>query len=213
MTEIKGLLPVIGRPSSNQRAVFDYLEGACLDHSEATFFEGIRQLPPAHTLTVETQVIVRRYWDFPTPGSSGLSMRDAAECFRHLFRDAVRLRLRSDVPIGTCLSGGLDSSSIVCVANDLMFVEHTMDEESSPPLKQVPMGTSLRRRSRTASRKRCRKHAAASRIERPLEPGAGKSQYRRTVTCVSTVKVCAGGSCRIPSKKVASEWSRQAPSR
>ncbi len=128
-SEIKGLLPVIERPSPNQRAVFDYLEGACLDHSEDTFFEGIRQLPPAHTLTVETQVTVRRYWDFPAPGSSGLSMQDAAERFRHLFRDAVRLRLRSDVPIGTCLSGGLDSSSIVCVANDLMFVEHTVPRE------------------------------------------------------------------------------------
>jgi len=128
-SEIKGLLPVIGRPSPNQRAVFDYLEGACLDHSEDTFFEGIRQLPPAHTLTVETQITVRRYWDFPTPGSSALSMRDAAERFRHLFRDAVRLRLRSDVPIGTCLSGGLDSSSIVCVANDLMFVEHAVPRE------------------------------------------------------------------------------------
>src|SRR5213593_543995 len=128
-SEIKGLLAAGLRPSPNQRAVFDYLDGACLDHSEDTFFEGVRQLPPAHTLTVETRVTVRRYWDFPTPGSSGLSMRDAAERFRHLFRDAVRLRLRSDVPIGTCLSGGLDSSSIVCVANDLMFVEHTVPRE------------------------------------------------------------------------------------
>src|SRR6266540_7207139 len=125
-SEIKGLLAAGLRPSPNQRAVFDYLDGACLDHSEDTFFEGIRQLPPAHTLTVDTQVTVQRYWGLPPCGEAGLSMRDAAERFRHLFRDAVRLRLRSDVPIGTCLSGGLDSSSIVCVANDLMFVEHTV---------------------------------------------------------------------------------------
>jgi len=128
-SEIKGLLSAGLRPSPNQRAVFDYLDGACLDHSEDTFFEGIRQLPPAHTLTVDTQVTVQRYWGLPPCGEAGLSMRDAAERFRHLFRDAVRLRLRSDVPIGTCLSGGLDSSSIVCVANDLMFVEHTVPRE------------------------------------------------------------------------------------
>jgi asparagine synthase (glutamine-hydrolysing) len=128
-SEIKGLLAAGHRPSPNQRAAFDYLDGACLDHSQDTFFEGIRQLPPAHTLTVDTQVRVERYWDLPPCGEAGLSMRDAAERFQHLFRDAVRLRLRSDVPIGTCLSGGLDSSSIVCVANDLMFVEHAVPRE------------------------------------------------------------------------------------
>lgn len=128
-SEIKGLLAAGIRPLSNDRAVFDYLDGACLDHSDGTFFEGIWQLPPAHALTVDTQVAVRRYWDFPPRGESGLSRRDAAARFRDLFRDAVRLRLRSDVPIGTCLSGGLDSSSIACVANDLMFVEHAVPRE------------------------------------------------------------------------------------
>ena len=125
-SEIKGLLAAGIRPSPNQRAVFDYLDGACLDHSEDTFFEGIRQLPPAHTLTVSTQVRMQRYWTLPSCGEAGLSMCDAVERFRHLFYDAVRLRLRSDVPIGTCLSGGLDSSSIACVANELMFVEHAV---------------------------------------------------------------------------------------
>jgi asparagine synthase (glutamine-hydrolysing) len=120
-SEIKGLLAADIRPSPNLRAVFDYLDGAYLDHSSGTFFEGIEQLPPAHYLTVDTQVTVQRYWDLPSAGEAAVPMRDAAERFRDLFRDAVQLRLRSDVPIGTCLSGGLDSSSIVCVANELMF--------------------------------------------------------------------------------------------
>ena len=130
-SEIKGLLPVLGRPSPNQRAVFDYLEGACLDHSEDTFFEGIRQLPPAHTLIVEDdRLTMTRYWGLPEfAEGERLSSLEAAERFRHLFRDAVRLRLRSDVPIGTCLSGGLDSSSIVCVANELIFANHAVPRE------------------------------------------------------------------------------------
>jgi len=128
-SEIKGLLAAGIRPSPNHRAVFDYLDGAYLDYSSGTFFEGIEQLPPAHYLTVDTQVTVQRYWDLPSPGESTFSMREAADRFRELFHDAVRLRLRSDVPIGTCLSGGLDSSSIVCVANELMFGGHAVPRE------------------------------------------------------------------------------------
>src|SRR2546428_7953186 len=94
-SEIKGLLQVIERPSPNQRAVFDYLEGACLDHSEDTFFEGIRQLPPAHTLTVETQITVRRDWDFPNPGSSPLPIAGPARPLCHPLRYPGRLPPRS----------------------------------------------------------------------------------------------------------------------
>ncbi len=121
-SEIKGLLAVGVRPSPNHRAVFDYLDGAYLDYSDGTFYEGVRQLLPAHTLTVtDARFALARYWDLPVVEEGGLSPPEAAERFRGLFRDAVRIRLRSDVPIGTCLSGGLDSSSIVCVANELMF--------------------------------------------------------------------------------------------
>jgi asparagine synthase (glutamine-hydrolysing) len=128
-SEIKGLLPSLQQVLPNRRAVFDYLDGAYLDYSDGTFFEGIHQLPPAHTLTVDTAVRVQRYWDLPSGGHGVLSMLEASERFRDLFHDAIRLRLRSDVPIGTCLSGGLDSSSIVCVANELMFVEHAVPRE------------------------------------------------------------------------------------
>ncbi len=130
-SEIKGLLAVGIHPSANHRAVFDYLEGACLDHSEGTFFEGIRQLPPAHGLTVDGRTVtITRYWGLPAVEEAHeYSPREAADRFRDLFRDAVRIRLRSDVAIGSCLSGGLDSSSIVCVANDLMCVEHAVPRE------------------------------------------------------------------------------------
>ncbi|MGH7228954.1 MAG: asparagine synthase (glutamine-hydrolyzing) [Nitrospiraceae bacterium] len=121
-SEIKGLLPACGRPTPNQRAVFAYLDAAALDDSNDTFFAGILQLPPAHCLTVQNaRVTLARYWDLPTAGTEvSQSPREAAESFRQLIYDAIRIQLRSDVPLGTCLSGGLDSSSIVCVATDLI---------------------------------------------------------------------------------------------
>jgi asparagine synthase (glutamine-hydrolysing) len=121
-SEIKGLLAAGLRPRPNQGAVFAYLDGAFLDYSEETFFENIRQLLPAHWLSLKGAALtVGRYWNLPDGETD--TIKPAGEAvgeFRDLFRDAVRLRLRSDVPVGTCLSGGLDSSSIVCVVNELM---------------------------------------------------------------------------------------------
>ncbi len=118
-SEIKGLLPAAGRPAPNPRAVFDYLDSGFLDHSDETFFEGVRQLPPAHVLSLdENGLALARYWELPPMDElRDEPSRDTAAKFSELFRDAVRIRLRSDVTVGTCLSGGLDSSSIVCVAN------------------------------------------------------------------------------------------------
>ena len=121
-SEIKGLLAAGLRPRPNQRAVFAYLDGAFLDYSEETFFENIRQLSPAHWLSLNGAALtIGRYWNLPDGEVDRIKpAREAVGEFRDLFRDAVRLRLRSDVPIGTCLSGGLDSSSIVCVVNELL---------------------------------------------------------------------------------------------
>ena len=90
-----------------------------MDFTDATFFDGIRQIPPSHFLTLRGgRTEVKRYWEIerPASGDSPGTDEEAAERFRDIFSDAVRLRLRSDVPLGVCLSGGLDSSSIACVA-------------------------------------------------------------------------------------------------
>jgi len=122
-SEIKGLLAAGLHPRPNQGAVFAYLDGAFLDYSEETFFENIHQLSPAHWLSLEGEALtVGRYWHLSDDETDTIKTDgEAAGKFRDLFRDAVRLRLRSDVPIGTCLSGGLDSSSIVCVVNELLI--------------------------------------------------------------------------------------------
>ena len=86
-----------------------------------TIFQGIRQLPPAHSLTVTRgEVQVSRYWDVDFSNRfEGQSARDLEEQLLELLTDATRLRLRSDVPVGAYLSGGLDSSITAALAKNL----------------------------------------------------------------------------------------------
>ncbi len=125
-SEIKALLELPGVPRRpNEAIIYDYLYEGALDHTDETFFGGLAQLRPAHYLLLHEQRLqIRRYWDLDSSAQAEPAT-DAqyAEKFYALFEEAVRLHLRSDVPIGTCLSGGLDSSAIVCVANKLLFGE------------------------------------------------------------------------------------------
>jgi asparagine synthase (glutamine-hydrolysing) len=123
-SEIKALLAVDGGLAAPDfDTMYRFLSSGLLDEDEATFFRGVRQLPAAHSMTVGASGSrrVSRYYD---PAESVLAVEvglpAAALTFRELLTDAVRLRLRSDVPVGTCLSGGLDSSGIVALADRLM---------------------------------------------------------------------------------------------
>jgi asparagine synthase (glutamine-hydrolysing) len=96
----------------------------------ATFFRGVEALPAAHYAVIgEGNGAPRRYWALPAGGAAPAAPRAALERYAELFTDAVRLRLRADVAIGTCLSGGVDSSSIVAVAGQLMRREHAVSLE------------------------------------------------------------------------------------
>jgi len=110
------------RLEPNGPVVRDYLEQAYLDHTDETFFVGIRRLPPAHSLVFDDSGLrLARYWSLEPQDPPAA---DAADAVRELFMDSVRLRLRSDVPVGTCLSGGIDSSSIVVSVDRLLRDEH-----------------------------------------------------------------------------------------
>lgn len=119
-SELKAIIadPTIKR-KPNDEIVYDYLAYGSLDHTENTFFEDINQLQPAHYLIIEnSKQKIKRYWDLePSKVQKGVDDQKCTKKFYELFEDSIKLRLRSDVPVGTCLSGGLDSSSIVCVAN------------------------------------------------------------------------------------------------
>jgi asparagine synthase (glutamine-hydrolysing) len=85
-----------------------------------TCFKGIAVLPPAHTAVVTRErTSVVRYWDFAVTEPRRGSFQDHADAFRHVFSQAVRRRLRSASPVAVSVSGGLDSSSILCVADRL----------------------------------------------------------------------------------------------
>ncbi len=87
---------------------------------ERTFYNNIYSLPPAHSLSIHLQsnsIIIQSYWDLDRSVRVLMDEKDAIERFRELFFNSVRRRLRSDVEIGTSLSGGLDSSSIVAAAS------------------------------------------------------------------------------------------------
>jgi asparagine synthase (glutamine-hydrolysing) len=84
-----------------------------------TVFEGVLSLPPGHFAVVDEGALrIERYWDWSFPICGALDSRseqDCAEELRDLLIDAVRLQLRSDVPVGAYLSGGLDSSIVTSV--------------------------------------------------------------------------------------------------
>lgn len=106
------------RAVANQQQIVDYLvDGVSGQDADQTFFKGLSPLPHAHTISWAMGELpdlrqARRYWS-PSTTSRDISWEDAVEETRHLFSEAVQLRMRSDVPLGSCLSGGIDSSSIV----------------------------------------------------------------------------------------------------
>ncbi|MEI6044652.1 MAG: asparagine synthase (glutamine-hydrolyzing) [Chloroflexota bacterium] len=164
-SEIKALLacPKVERKPSKEtlNQVFTYwspLPGR-------TMFEGITEVPPGHTLSIyegETNPVVQPYWDvtFPEASESYAANKSLTETdqtkfaagLRELLEDAVKLRLlRADVPVGTYLSGGLDSSIITALAQryatgaletfSVSFTDNQFDERHYQELVSKHLGT------------------------------------------------------------------------
>lgn len=128
-SEIKALVGKHGISfQPDDLAIYHYLQSGLMPSPQEgeTFFRGVHAVPPGVCITVKPDRIARqRYWELPASPNQGATVEglQVVEEYRHLFIDSLRLRLRSDVPVGTCLSGGVDSSSIVCVVNELMSQE------------------------------------------------------------------------------------------
>jgi asparagine synthase (glutamine-hydrolysing) len=120
-SEIKALwaLPEL-RGDPDEAVVARHLATGLIDWGESTFFAGIRQLAPAHPLVVRLDRAAedlrpRRYWSLPVDELE-VGDAEAVAAVHDLLYESVALHGRSDVPVGTCLSGGLDSSAVVEVA-------------------------------------------------------------------------------------------------
>jgi asparagine synthase (glutamine-hydrolysing) len=114
-SEIKAFLNSgICRTGPNWKVVSAYLLEHRLDEDSESFYEGIRQIAPGTAFEMDLQGELKtwRYWSLPE--ASDEKVPQPARQFAELFEDAVRLRMRSDVPVGVCLSGGLDSTAIIC---------------------------------------------------------------------------------------------------
>lgn len=97
---------------------YDYIVHGDYDSTENTFVEGVRHLLPGRLLVFDIAKgeirQTRQWWRAPVAQTSRLSFADATEAVREQFLDNIRMHLRSDVPLGAALSGGIDSSAVVC---------------------------------------------------------------------------------------------------
>ena len=112
-----------GGPRLDWQVAYDYLAHGVYDSSSMTFTRGVRRLQPGQLLCWQlggkTAPVPRTWWQAPIAAPRRIRFDDAAAQLRELFLDSVRLHLRSDVPLGAALSGGLDSSAIVCAMRHL----------------------------------------------------------------------------------------------
>ncbi len=118
-SEVKALFAAGVRPSWDHESVFQHLYFSV--DQDRSLFRGVRQVPPGHFLRIKDGVVsVKSYWDVDYPRASAedfaLSSDDCVDGVRELLTEAVRLRMRADVPVGCYLSGGVDSSSVLGLA-------------------------------------------------------------------------------------------------
>ncbi len=113
-SEMKALLTG-GKGEPHWTYLYNFFDRRTPLGSDETVFTGIRHLRPGHSMVLTGgKMDIRRYWMPDPTRSSSEHSGDPARTLRELVTDAVRLRLRSDVPVGVCLSGGVDSSVIAC---------------------------------------------------------------------------------------------------
>ena len=123
-SEIQGLLELMhSKPEPNWGVALNYLTLGEVDKDEETFYSGIKHLRPGHYLKFSlepgTNLQIQRWWNPPVLENREITFVEASEVLREKFLENVRLHLRSDVPVGAALSGGIDSSAVVCAIRHL----------------------------------------------------------------------------------------------
>ncbi len=124
-SEIKQLIEFYGDRYVNKDILLDYLVIGLEEHTNKTFFENIYKLEQSHNLIYDLKTNdfeIKRYYDIEFKDKlNRLDEKDSINFLSEKLEDSINLRLRSDVKVGTCLSGGLDSSSIASIASKKYF--------------------------------------------------------------------------------------------
>ena len=128
-SEIKGLFAAGVERSVSRQMLYRYLKWDLIENPldpEETFYNNIKRLPPSCYLEIKnSELYCRKYWDINLENKApAIEIQDAAENYLEILKDSVKIRLRSDVPVGSSLSGGLDSSSIVSIVNSIKEPGH-----------------------------------------------------------------------------------------
>ncbi len=123
-SEIKQFFEMLKeKPRANKDMLLRYIIRGTNDVPPYTMFEDIYQLEPGYNMVYELEshsFLKERYYDISDSKETNIKYEDACAKFKDAFFEAVKLRLRSDVPVGYFLSGGLDSSAIVCAADKII---------------------------------------------------------------------------------------------
>ena len=117
-SEIKALLPFLTQIQTNEEALSEYITFQ-YTLGEETLFKGIHQLMPGHFLVLENnQVVIKKYWDVTYKIDYETSEKGFEDKLRSLIEDSVKYHQVSDVPVGSYLSGGIDSSLVTVLASE-----------------------------------------------------------------------------------------------
>jgi asparagine synthase (glutamine-hydrolysing) len=146
----------------NYEAIHHYLSFICVP-SPLTAFQSISKLPPGHSLLwKQGEIKLERYWEIDFAHKISIDEEEAGERVVDLLRDAVRVRLMSEVPLGAFLSGGIDSSAVVAL----------MAQESSDKVKTFSIGFEEQDFSELHHARRVAEHVGTDHHEFIVKPDA-----------------------------------------
>ena len=162
-SELKSLLEVPGMPREIDVAAIDqYLTYQYVPYP-LTVLRGIRKLPPGHLAVYQDgEFSLERYWHVPLDPPTAIQDAEADEQLRGLLESSVSMRMRSDVPLGAFLSGGVDSSLIVAL----------MQRQSELPIKTFSIGFPVAEYDETSYASRVARHLGTEHQEFQVTPDA-----------------------------------------